>query len=88
MKVWKELKDRTDQEIIDELTERYKPTEIPPCRICGGKLSIGKIGGGEPTIWACAGTEDDPDRPGFVRRKKGRNLADRHYSDSEFIDRR
>ena len=84
----KEPADWTDCEILQELIRRYKPSVIPPCRVCGGELSIGAAGGGEPTRWACSGYEDDPERPGCVRLMAGRKLADEHYARSEYVDRR
>jgi hypothetical protein len=84
----KDVSEWTTAELIELLTERYKPTEVPPCRVCGGELSIGCIGGGEPTRWACSGQEEDPDRPGYLRWMKGRTPADDHYDKSVFVDRR
>lgn len=84
----KDVSEWSDDDLAWMLTERYKPSEIPPCRVCGGPLSIGAIGGGEPTRWACSGMEDDPESPGNRRYKQGRTVADRHYSDSEWVDRR
>jgi hypothetical protein len=78
----------TVAELIETLTERYEPTEVPPCRVCGAELSIGSMGGGEPTRWACSGREEDPDRPGYLRWMKGRTPADDHYDKSQFVDRR
>lgn len=40
----------------------YTPPPIPPCCVCGGPLSIGAIGGGKPTQWACSGMDTDPER--------------------------
>jgi hypothetical protein len=71
-----------------EVRRRYAPTVIPPCRVCGMTLSLGAIGGGNPTTWGCSEWEDDPARPGQLRRKEGRSCADGHYGDSMFIDRR
>jgi hypothetical protein len=72
----------SDTELIGELTSRYAPTQVPPCRVCGGELSIQAVGGGLPTKWACSGYGEDgihlPDR----------SLADQHYRDSQFEDRR
>lgn len=84
--------------VVDVLRERYAPTEVPPCRVCGGPLSLAAIGGGKPTVWACSGNEDDPDRPGYIRSQPGRwgNAKDGvseygpggHYHDSRWVDRR
>jgi hypothetical protein len=76
------------EELLKRLEERHSPTSIPPCLVCGGPLSIGRCGGGEPTIYACSGMEDDPDKPGYIRYAADREPADAHYSRSEFVDRR
>jgi hypothetical protein len=78
----------TNGELVEKILERHTPTEIPPCRVCGGKLSIGSIGGGGPTVWACSTMEDDPDRPGHLRYKEGRSCGDDHYGQSRFEDHR
>lgn len=78
----------TDDELIASLAERYRPSEPPPCRVCGAALSIQAIGGGEPTVWACAGYEDDPERQKIARYKADRSPADEHYERSRWIDRR
>jgi hypothetical protein len=74
----KELTLWTDDDLVFVLTARYEPSIIPPCRVCGGELSIQAAGGGKPTEWCCDGTEDDPDRPGLFRYKDGRRPADDH----------
>ncbi len=84
----KDVSEWTTAELIEVLTDRYRPTEVPPCRVCGGALSIGSIGGGESTRWACSGYEDDPDRPGYLKMMAGRTSADEHYAKSEFVDAR
>lgn len=63
------------------LRERYTPAPIPPCRVCGGPLSLSSFGGG-PTVYGCSEYEDDPDRPNHLLRKPGRSVADEHYSQS------
>ncbi len=83
----KEVTDWTLDELVLILTERYAPTVIPPCRVCGGELSIASSGGG-PTVWACNTMEDDPEKPDRLRRKKDRACADDHYSQSRYEDRR
>ncbi len=84
----KEPPDWSNAELVEELTELYRPSVIPPCPVCGGPLSPQQMGGGEPAVWACSTNEDDPDKPGYVRRKAGRGVADEHYSASQYIDRR
>lgn len=86
----KELPAWTLEEITSVLTGRYKASEIPPCKVCGGKLSPQKTGGGEPDEWACSVYEDDPEKPGYVRNKADRTegIVDNHYVESRYIDRR
>ncbi len=69
--------------LLNELRERYAPSVIPPCRICGGKLSCERVGGGSPTVYACSGHVEDS-----MAYQSGRSCADKHYRDSEFIDYR
>ena len=78
----------SDAEIVTALVKRYRASIIPPCRVCGAKLSAQRCGGGEPTIWACSHYEDDPGRPGYCRPKADRSIADDHYSQSEYTDYR
>lgn len=69
------------QTIIAELRDRYAPTAAPPCRICGGELSLERAGGGNPSVWRCAGRVEGGYAP-------GRKIADQHYKDSEWTDYR
>ena len=39
---------------LKALRERYTTEEPPPCRVCGGVLSIQSMGGGQATEWACS----------------------------------
>lgn len=77
-----------DHDLIERLRARYTPEPVPPCRVCDGPLSIQRVGGGEPTVWACSPNENDPDEPGHLRYKAGRSGADQHYSQSRFEQRR
>jgi hypothetical protein len=56
------------------LHRRYTPTPVPPCCVCGGKLSMQSIGGGRPTGYACVGRDDDGNW------LEGRSVADYHYT--------
>jgi hypothetical protein len=77
----------TDDDLLAELRKRYEPTDIPPCRVCGGELSLQAFGGGEPHRWACDGFKHDAEgNPAGL--KPGRRCADDHYLQSEFVDRR
>lgn len=53
----------TDEELA-VLRERYTPEPVPPCRVCGGRLTIGSMGGGNATKWGCA-TPDAPPLPDY-----------------------
>ncbi len=77
-----------EEVILTMLRRSYSRPTIPPCRVCGGTLSVQAMGGGRPTEWACDGREDDPEHPGERRFKEGRRVADEHYSGSRFTDYR
>lgn len=47
-----EIKDWSDEDLIHMLHHWYDPPVIPPCRVCGGKLAIQAMGGGQPTKYA------------------------------------
>jgi hypothetical protein len=78
----------SDADLISVLVEDYQRDEPPPCRVCGGKLGIASAGGGSATVWACGGTEDDPNKPGRLRWQEGRKPADDHYADSHWTQYR
>lgn len=80
----RELQDLSISELIEILRLKHTAEEIPPCRICGGPLSITSIGGTAATKWACSGQEDDPENPGMLRYQPGRHVADGHYSQSRW----
>ncbi len=87
----KEYGELTDAELMAMLEDRHMPTVIPPCRVCGEPLDIGACGGGKPTVWACSPLEEDPDAPGTLRLKSGRDRAEGsggHYSESRITDGR
>lgn len=78
--------DRLSTEELDALEKRYTAEPVPPCRVCNGPLTIQRQGGGEPTVWACTGqVRDDLNPSGPMLREPGRKPADKHYSDSRFI---
>jgi hypothetical protein len=72
----------SDEDLGWLLHRRYDAPVIPPCHICGGKLSVQRCGGGEPTVYACDGREST------FNWQPGRNLVDEHYRNSHFEDRR
>lgn len=65
-------------ELIEQLERDYSPQPIPPCRICGAPLSIGQIGGGEPTIYYCSAMADAP--------RNGLEKDWEHYGQSKLRD--
>lgn len=36
------------------LASEYRLREPGPCRVCGGELSVGSVGGGRPTVYHCS----------------------------------
>lgn len=84
-----------DAALLEVLVDRYAPTVVPPCRVCGDALTITSIGGGRATEWACGHLEPDPDAvaggPDLrVKAGRGTGSADdnRHYERSRFVDYR
>lgn len=69
------------------LAWHYRRTVVPPCSVCGEKLSLQSTGPDE-YVWACDGWEDDPESPSERRWKSGRKIADEHYEKSRFTDYR
>lgn len=66
----------TDSELLDVLTKRYEPTQVPPCRVCGAELTIVSCGGGEPTRYVCS------------TQSLTKGIDWRHYESSQWEDRR
>lgn len=48
----------TDAELAEIIEERFRPSEIPPCCVCGGALSLQAMGRG-PNVWGCVASGDD-----------------------------
>ena len=80
----RELGDLSPAELVELVRLKHGGEEIPVCRVCGGPLNVTRAGGGAATIWACSGLEDDPDKPGELRRQEGRGVADKHYAESRW----
>ncbi len=70
------------------LEKRYTASEVPPCHVCAGPLTVASMGGGCSTIWACSGMVDDPNHPGELIREPGRKIADDHYRISRWTEHR
>ena len=84
----KNLPNWTDAELLAWVRHCHTGDAVPPCRVCGGPLSVASMGGGRATKWACDMWEDDPEKPGKLRRKTGRGPADDHYERSEWTQYR
>lgn len=74
--------------LLAVLAYAYRAEPIPPCRICGERLSVQSLGGGSATVWACGAYEDDPEKPGHLRPKAGRGISDEHYAQSRWVQYR
>ena len=74
------------QALVARLRERYTAEPVPPCRVCGRRLTIQRIGGGMPIRWGCSGQVPDPDNPDgtVLVYLPGRTIADDHYGQSIF----
>lgn len=85
-------------DLLARLRARYTIPEIPPCRVCGGQLTVSRMGGGEPTIFHCGEPEarwlgsdticyqvrqlDPSHERGWGRKTACEHYA--HYLDSEY----
>lgn len=67
----------SDEVLSGHLQERYAAPEIPPCRVCGARLAIAAMGGGNATIYRCS----------EAKLPDGKTDWD-HYSRSEHRDAR
>lgn len=45
-------------EQIGALRERYTPTPVPPCRVCGSPLTLASMGGGKAPEYSCSSASD------------------------------
>jgi len=43
----------TDDE-LDQVAARYTADPVPPCPVCGGRLSTQSAGGGKATVYGCS----------------------------------
>lgn len=77
-----------EQPLAVRLRQRYSPSVIPRCRLCAGELSLERVGGGAPDLWACSPFEPDSVLTAQLRTKPGRGVADPHYSESRYEDPR
>ena len=77
-----------DADLVAVLEHVYRDEPVPPCRVCGGPLSIQKVGGGYAVEWGCSPYEDDPASPDLVSKKPGRGVADDHFAQSKWTQHR
>lgn len=66
-------------DLLEQLERAYMPPPIPKCRICGADLSIGAIGGGEPTRYYCSVMSGAP--------HNGAKMDWDHFGESLWLDR-
>lgn len=83
--------DLSDHELVTTLLDRYEPTPIPPCKICGGMLYPQGSAGPKGIVYYCPVIEEPPNKMGRVRQKEGRGGQDEfrpggHYFESAYLD--
>ncbi|HFZ1746004.1 TPA: ead/Ea22-like family protein [Klebsiella oxytoca] len=65
-------------EKLEEIRQRYRPTEVPECHICGAEMTIQRMSASRIT-YGCAGAIYDGTGCHYA---EGRSLADDHYAES------
>ncbi len=65
-------------EKLEEIRQRYRPTEVPECHICGAEMTIQRMSSSRIT-YGCAGAIYDETGCHYA---EGRSLADDHYAES------
>ncbi|PLI57276.1 hypothetical protein B6J51_09540 [Klebsiella pneumoniae] len=65
-------------EKLEEIRQRYRPTEVPECHICGAEMTIQRMSASRIT-YGCAGAIYDETGCHYA---EGRSLADDHYAES------
>lgn len=70
------MSERLTVEELGALRAYYEPPATPACRVCGGEMGIGSMGGGGPTIWHCS--SDDADWLSHGERSYGRDPHPRY----------
>ncbi|MEC5505816.1 ead/Ea22-like family protein [Klebsiella oxytoca] len=66
------------QEKLEEIRQRYRPTEVPKCHICGVEMTIQRMSASSVT-YGCTGATYDETGCHYA---EGRSLADDHYAES------
>lgn len=74
------MTDITEQtaEKLEEIRQRYRPTEVPKCHICGAEMTIQCMSASRIT-YGCAGAIYDETG---CHHAEGRSFADDHYAES------
>lgn len=82
---WRPPAECADDHLIARLVEHYTRDEPPPCRVCGGPLTVARAGSGR-TLYACSPLTDGPSEAGHLIEKAGRgSLAqDRDAEDDHY----
>ncbi len=65
-------------EKLDEVRQRYRPTEVPKCHICGAEMTIQRMSASRIT-YGCTGATYDETGCHYA---EGRSIADDHYAES------
>ncbi|HFI5595866.1 TPA: ead/Ea22-like family protein [Raoultella planticola] len=65
-------------EKLDEVRQRYRPTEVPKCHICGAEMTIQRMSASRIT-YGCTGATYDETGCHYA---EGRSIADDHYTES------
>lgn len=76
----------SDADLLAALECRYAPSVIPPCRVCGTPLGIGRIGGGEPTVWACQNAKHTNGQMDWGHYDKSQHIDYRQGGDNNVIE--
>lgn len=71
----------SDVELLEYVELMADARAVPPCRVCGGALSVIRIGGGKSTEWACPVASRASSE---ATRMDTRRVADAHYRDSHW----
>lgn len=69
-------KDYISDEILDDLSNIYRPVEIPKCCVCGKEMTLQDS---RDKIFGCTGMIDDPEEYGHLIYEEGRSFLDDHY---------
>lgn len=65
-------------EKLEEIRQRYRPTEVPKCHICGAEMTIQRMSASRITYGCTGSTYDETG----VHYADGRSIADDHYAES------